>query len=192
MPLTDDEREARDRRRISDYRHNLMEPGQYVPERYRDDNAPSDQTNIRWRGQSSSWLDRQKAGWGSPVCNLIVLDMVINTQTPTTMRSQRMTGLLNDLRNDYLWQPIVVGRILAQIFDCVIFNIPTADESMRKGRDWRGTYFLYDPSRDAMEVLWQMRNWIAIQTAPFRHEVDVQKPLFVWMDFEYNPENPSL
>jgi len=192
MPLTDEDRERRDRRRIADYRHNLMEPGQYVPDQYRDANAPSDQTNIRWRGQATNYIDRQKAGWGSPICNLIVLDMIINTQTPTTIRSQRMSGLLNDLRGEYLWHSMTLGRILAQIFDCVIDNIPPNDESMRKGRDWKGGYFLYDPSRDAMEVLWQMREWIGPQCAPYRREVDAIKPLFVWMDFEYNPENPSL
>jgi hypothetical protein len=189
VPVND---ETRLKRKFNDRAHNLItDPLQYTPDPYIAD-SPSDETRDRWARQARGYVQRQKAGWASPINHLIGLDLLLASAPPLLIRANRMANLLNDTHPHYQWHAMTIGRIMNQIYDTVIANIRDGDASLAKGRDWHGHYFIYDPSLPAIEIMWQMREWIGPRCTPYRNDADAALPTFVWADFVYNPENPQL
>lgn len=169
--------------RAHDYAHNLLPRNTYVQPAYASETSPSEQTRIRWGSQAERWRICIDPGYSDPICHLIVLDLMMNTAAPHTIRANRTARLLREHRPDYNWTPQSVGRILTEISEVITSHLPEGDSTIRRRRDWKGFYWFFSPSQAGQALLEQMREWIGETSRPYTTDADLGRPPFVWMDF---------
>lgn len=101
---------------------------------------------------------RTRAGYNDPMSVLMVVDAMLHSFPRAYLRSLQMSLWLNRNRHDFIWEPVTIGRIMAEIVDLAIDTFgDRAQYPVDRGVDWRGHYVVIDPQGGHEGRLWLMR-----------------------------------
>jgi len=101
---------------------------------------------------STHWAHRMANGLYDPLTYLLVLDTVANIDPNIELRAKALTEWLNLQRKQFLWDPVTVGKVLADIAEQFNAVLGEANPFLPRGRDYRGAFYLIRRSEQAQAL----------------------------------------
>lgn len=89
-----------------------------------------------------------KNGYGDPLSNALMLDVIARLRTGQVLRASTLTALLNAECPQVAWDAYTVGRMLSNLAASAA-QAPLAVPPIEAASDWAGRYFTIDPTPEA-------------------------------------------
>lgn len=121
-------------------------------------------TDVPGTRRSQRWISQRRMsyktlnGYRDPLTYLLVVDALLRIDTQIELRSSNLADWMNQTYSQMRFDATTVGRVLLDLQE----SLDTAGYAfLNDGRDWKGRFYLMDPTEGNVKLLWSLRDDLA-------------------------------